>query len=317
MKIMTNQNIPCIFTRVVGLFLLVLSHPALSEYQFDVQKVSTNVYALVGELDQRSADNLGNNSTHAVVLSEDGVILIDSGGSYLGAKQIHEVIKSISDKPVKLVINTGGQDHRWFGNGYFKEQGAQIITSARALEDQHERAEQQLARLGNLIGEALVGTEPVYADEVFESEKLIQIGGMDLHLYHAGAAHTAGDSFVWLPGQKVMFTGDIVFVERALGTGPARNVKSWIEVFEKMSAFQPVHIVPGHGHTTDLETATRDTYDYLNFLYAEISRILDDGVEMGDAVDLDQSRFNYLEVFEDISRKNAQNLYEQLEFDSF
>lgn len=314
---MTNQNIPCIFTRVVGLFLLVLSHPALSEYQFDVQKVSTNVYALVGELDQRSADNLGNNSTHAVVLSEDGVILIDSGGSYLGAKQIHEVIKSISDKPVKLVINTGGQDHRWFGNGYFKEQGAQIITSARALEDQHERAEQQLARLGNLIGEALVGTEPVYADEVFESEKLIQIGGMDLHLYHAGAAHTAGDSFVWLPGQKVMFTGDIVFVERALGTGPARNVKSWIEVFEKMSAFQPVHIVPGHGHTTDLETATRDTYDYLNFLYAEISRILDDGVEMGDAVDLDQSRFNYLEVFEDISRKNAQNLYEQLEFDSF
>jgi hypothetical protein len=41
-----------------------------------------------------------------------------------------------------------------------------------------------------------------------------------------------------------MFTGDIVFVERALGTGPGRNVKNWIEVFEKMAAFKPEHILP-------------------------------------------------------------------------
>jgi glyoxylase-like metal-dependent hydrolase (beta-lactamase superfamily II) len=84
-----------------------------------------------------------------------------------------------------------------------------------------------------------------------------------------------------------MFTGDIVFVERAPGTGPARNVKSWIEVYEKMATFQPEHIVPGHGYATGIETANRDTYDYLSFFYTEIGRMLDEGVELADAVNLD------------------------------
>lgn len=85
----------------------------------------------------------------------------------------------------------------------------------------------------------------------------------------------------------------------------------------KMAAFQPEHIVPRHGHATGIETANKDTYNYLSFLYTEIGRMLEEGVELADAVNLDQSRFDYLKVFEGISRKNAQNLYEQLEFNSF
>jgi hypothetical protein len=53
-----------------------------------VQKVTDNVYALVGELSQRSKTNLGNNSTHGVIITSKGVVLIDSGASYLGAKEI-------------------------------------------------------------------------------------------------------------------------------------------------------------------------------------------------------------------------------------
>jgi predicted acyltransferase (DUF342 family) len=56
---------------------------------FEVQKVTDNVYALVGELSQRSKTNLGNNSTHGVIITSKGVVLIDSGASYLGAKEIH------------------------------------------------------------------------------------------------------------------------------------------------------------------------------------------------------------------------------------
>ena len=314
---MSAYAVSPILARVAGALLLLLSLPALSEYPLEIQNVANNVYALVGELDQRSADNLGNNSTHGMIVTDEGVILIDSGGSYQGARQIHDAIRSITDRPVTLLINSGGQDHRWFGNGYFKEQGAHILTSSAALDDQRERAGQQLARMENLIGDALEGTQPVYADEVFDSEERMQFGGVDLHIYHKGAAHTAGDSYIWLPEQKIMFSGDIVFVERALGTGPARDVASWIRVFEEMAAFEPEVLVPGHGHATNLETATRDTYDYLSFLYTEVSRMLEEGVELSDAVDLDQSQFEYLEVFDQISRKNAHNLYQQLEFDAF
>ncbi len=294
-----------------------ISTPAMSEYALDIQKVSPNVYALVGELAQRSPENYANNSTHGVIIGDEGVILVDPGGSFLGAQQIDEAIKSLTDKPVTHVINSGGQDHRWLGNGYFKQQGAHIITSSAALEDHHARVDVHLSRLDQLIGGALEGTVPVYADETFEFEKKLRVGGIELEIYHVGAAHTLGDSFVWFPEQKIMFSGDIVYVERALGTGPARNVKSWIEVFDKMAAYEPETVVPGHGHAIKLETAQKDTYDYLVYLVENISQMLDEGVELLDAVELDQSQFSYLEVFDEISRKNAQAVYEQLEFDSF
>ena len=303
---------------IVTLILLgMVSLPAMSEYALDVQKVSPNVYALVGELAQRSPDNYANNSTHGVIIGDEGVILIDPGGSYLGAQQIDKAIKSLTDKPVTHVINTGGQDHRWLGNGYFKQQGAHIITSSKALEDHHARANNHLERLNQLIGDTLEGTVPVYADETFDFEKKLQMGDIALEIYHVGAAHTEGDSFVWFPEQNIMFAGDIVYVERALGTGPAKNVKSWVQVFEKMAAYQPETVVPGHGHAVSFAIAQKDTYNYLVFLVNNISRMLDEGVDLLDAVDLDQSQFSYLEVFDEISRKNAQNVYEQLEFDSF
>lgn len=303
---------------IITLILLgMVSLPAMSEYALDVQKVSSNVYALVGELAQRSPENYANNSTHGVIISDEGVILVDPGGSYLGAQQIDKAIKSLTDKPVKYVINTGGQDHRWLGNGYFKEQGAHIITSSVALEDHQDRADAHLDRLNQFLGDKLEGTVPTYADETFVNELKLQLGDIQLELYHVGAAHTLGDSFVWLPEQKIMFSGDIVYVERALGTGPAKNVKSWVEVFEKMAAYQPETVVPGHGRAVDFATARKDTYDYLVFLIENITRMLDEGVALLDVVELDQSQYSYLEVFDEISRKNAQNVYEQLEFDSF
>ncbi len=302
---------------LAGVMLGIASVPAMSEYLLDIQKISPNVYALVGELAQRSPENYANNSTHGVIIGDEGVILIDPGGSYRGAQQIHDAIKTLTDKPVTYVINTGGQDHRWLGNGYFKQQGAHIITSSAALADHHERADDHLNSLSQFLGDTLEGTVPVYADETFDVEMKLQAGNINLEIYHVGAAHTLGDSFVWFPEQKIMFTGDIVYVERALGTGPAKNVKSWVQVFEKMAAYQPEIVVPGHGHAVDLETAKKDTYDYLVFLIENISRMLDEGVDLLDAVELDQSQFSYLEVFDEISRKNAQGVYEQLEFDSF
>lgn len=308
------NQINVLFLCVCGAFF---SLPVAAEFALETQKIGKGVYVLVGELTQRSPENYANNSTHGVIVTDDGVILIDSGGSYQGAKQIHNAIKAFTDKSVKLVINTGGQDHRWLGNGYFKEHGARILSSTTTLEDQHDRAEYHMDRLHNLIGDSLEGTKAVFADEGFKTEKIIEMGGVRIELNHVGAAHTLGDSFVWLPSQKIMFAGDIVFVERALGIGPAKNAKSWMQVFQKMAAYKPEIVVPGHGHATDFATATRDTYDYLDFLVQSISKMLEEGKELEEAAKLDQSAFSYLKVFDVIASKNAHNLYTQLEFDSF
>ena len=300
----------CVFV-IFSLFSSVVS----AEFVLKVHNIDDNVYALVGELTQRSETNLGNNSTHGVIVTDEGVILIDAGASYLGAKQIHKAIQTLTDKPIKFVINSGGQDHRWLGNDYFKELGATIVASKNAREDHKARADQQLVGLETLIGKSLKGTKPAFATEVFDSQKKITLGGVNLELYHVGSAHTLGDVFIWMPEKRIMFTGDIVYNNRMLGIGPAQNFQSWIEVFEKMASYKPKHIIPGHGDPSSLEVATKNTYEYLLFLKAKVADILDNDGEMLDALKIDQSQYHYLVNHESIAVKNAQWVFEQMEFD--
>jgi glyoxylase-like metal-dependent hydrolase (beta-lactamase superfamily II) len=83
--------------------------------------------------------------------------------------------------------------------------------------------------------------------KIFSSDKKmnLDLGGVHLELYHFGAAHTAGDIVIWMPSIRVMFTGDIVFNDRMLGIGPAKDFQSWMNVFEKMASFKPKYIIPG------------------------------------------------------------------------
>ena len=295
--------------------LILISTTLTAQAALEVQKVADNVYALVGETTQRSPSNLGNNSTHGVIVTNKGVILIDSGASYLGAEEIHEVVQTLTDQPIKIVINTGGQDHRWLGNDYFQKLGARIIASSKTKADQKARADYHLNRLGGLIGDSLKGTKPLFATEVFDEKMQLELGGVNLELYHVGAAHTVGDIFIHMPSEQIMFTGDIVFNDRMLGVGPARNSQSWVNVFEKMASFKPKHIIPGHGHVSDLATATKNTKNYLVFLNTEIVKILDNDGDMLEASKIDQSDFYFLSGNESIAGKNAQWVFEQMEFD--
>ncbi len=91
------------------------------------EKVVDNVYALIGPLGQRSADNDGLNANFGFVVTPTGVILIDSGASRLGAEKIAAAIGKVTKQPVRWVVNTGSQDHRWLGNDYFASKGAEVI----------------------------------------------------------------------------------------------------------------------------------------------------------------------------------------------
>jgi len=300
---------------IIALSLCMASFQAWAEIPLEVQKVSDKVYALVGELDQRSRDNLANNATFGVIVTSEGVILIDSGGSYLGARQIDRAIRQITDKQVKIVINSGGQDHKWLGNGYFKHKGAKIITSRQALSDHKNRTDAQLGALDRLLGEKLEGTVPVYADQGFEDQMDLELGEVSLKLMYAGPAHTVGDIFVWMPKQKIMFAGDIVFTERLLGPGPAQDSASWMRVFETMMSNEPEVIVPGHGHADKPEKAWADTYGYIKYMREAVSSILEHGGDMQDAINIDQSSYQYLKVYDRMAKRSAQSFFSHMEFE--
>ncbi|MCP3871167.1 MAG: MBL fold metallo-hydrolase [Gammaproteobacteria bacterium] len=280
------------------------------------EKLADNVYALVGPLTNRTPENLGNNASFGVIVTDDGVVLIDSGGTYKGAEMIHSALRGITDKPVKVVINSGGQDHRWLGNGYFKARGARIIANDKAVADQKARARDQLSGLAILVGAAgLEGTEPVYADEEFTESRKLVFGNTPIEIYHAGHAHTPGDSFIWLPQQRILFSGDIVYLDRMLGIGPQSAHLSWINAFETMAAYQPRTVVGGHGTPAALSKARSDTYDYLVFIRKAVSEFMEQGNGIEDIGTLDQSRFGYLENYDTLKGRNAQRVFEELEWE--
>ncbi len=295
---------------------MIISIPSMAASDLKLKTITANIYAIVGELSNRSPENLGNNATFGVVVTEKGVVLIDSGATYKGAERIHNVIKSITDKPIVTVINSGGQDHRWLGNGYFKKLGAKIIASNNAVADQKARTQDQFFGLGTLIGdEGIKGTEAVYADTTFDTKLSFELGNSRFEITHAGQAHTPGDSFIWLPKQKVMFTGDIVYIERMLGVGSQSNSKSWVAVYEAMAAHKPEHIIPGHGNPTTLETANKDSYGYLKYLRKSVAEFIDDDGDISEIGKVDQSPYKYLFNYDSLSGRNAQQVYTEMEFE--
>lgn len=296
--------------------LLILPGMAPAADDLALHQLTDNVYAIVGELGNRSPENLGNNATFGFVVTPAGVLLIDPGGSYRGAQRLQALIKTVTDQPVVMVINSGGQDHRWLGNGYFKQQGARVIASERAVADQRARSRDQLIALADMLGaEGLAGTEASYADQTFTDQTRFTLGGTAIEIHHAGQAHTPGDSFVWLPGQRVMFSGDIVYTERMLGVGSQSNSKSWIEVYETMAAFAPAALVPGHGRPTTLERADADTYGYLKFLRQQVTEFYENGGDLSKIGTIDQSRYSYLQNFDNLAGRNAQQVFTELEWE--
>jgi glyoxylase-like metal-dependent hydrolase (beta-lactamase superfamily II) len=304
----------CRFVAALATFLLV-SQPARA---LEPVRVSDQIWAIVGETGQRSATNLGTNATFGVILTTDGVVLVDAGATAKGAAAIHAAVRRIADRPIVAVINTSGQDHRWLGNSYWKAQGARLITSKRAQADQKARFEMQWAGLIALTGEStLAGTVPVYAEETFDTALDLTMGGVRLELRHPGRAHTPGDLFVWLPDQRVMFAGDIAVAKRMLAVlpDPLSTSADWLKAFDAMAAYQPNIVVAGHGGPVTLEQAKRETRDYLQHLRIAVKSVIERKGSIADAARVDQTAFSDLIGASQLAGRNAQAVFAEMEFD--
>jgi glyoxylase-like metal-dependent hydrolase (beta-lactamase superfamily II) len=294
--------------------LLALS--ARADYSPRAEKVVDNVYAIVGPLGQRSPENDGLNANFGFVVTPEGVILIDSGASALGAKKLEAAIRAVTEQPVRWVINTGSQDHRWLGNDYFAGKDAEIIALARTAATQAEYATQQMAGLERFLGKRLEGTKPLPAPKTLAGESAtLDRGGVTFELVYTDA-HYPGDARVWLPIQRVAFSGDLVYVDRLLGVLPWSSVKNGQRAFKALAALKPVRIVPGHGRVCDLAQAQRETGDYYDFLADKVGTAAREMEPLSATLDryADLPAFRHLQNYSDLHRANMNRAF--IEFES-
>lgn len=247
--------------------------------------VADRVYAYTGDTDGRTYDNEGLNANIGLVVTPAGAVLIDSGATFQSARKIHEAVKKVTTQPIKWVINTGGQDHRWLGNGYFKAQGAEIMAHADAEADMKARALEHMDALKPVLKERLDGTEPTLPTRFLKDNDVrLELGGVVIEVKHRNGGHTPGDSLVWLPQKNVLFSGDVVYVDRTLGLLPVSKTRTWLASFAVIDELQPAIIVPGHGRVTTLAQARAETRDLLKALREHMGKAVEAGTDISAAV---------------------------------
>jgi len=196
---------------------------------------------------------------------------------------------------IDMVVNTHANgDHCW-GNELVA--GAQIIASARTAEEMVTgispgqlamllKQAPQLGQLGKFASrifapfafENITLTPP---NKTFEGELTLQVGDKTVHLIEVGPAHTRGDTLVHIPGDRVVFTGDILFIggHPIIWAGPTGN---WLRACDRILAMDVDTIVPGHGPITD-KKGVAEVKSYLEYVFQEARKRYEAGMTAQEA----------------------------------
>lgn len=302
-----------LFAPILALGLCAL--PA-SAFELKAEKVADGVHALIGPTTARTYDNHGLNANFGVIDTAEGTVLIDSGASLEGAKLLEAQAVALTGKPVRWVINSGVQDHRWLGNGYFRSKGVEVIALTRTVESQQKNGLAQLDSLRRVLRERLDGTEPVTASRKIDGDTAkLRLGGRDIEIRYFADAHFPGDAVIWLPAERIAFSGDHVYIDRLLGILPQSNAETWLTAFTALKALQPVLIVPGHGSVADPARAQADTGDYLAFIVRGVKALAEDMAGVDEAVARlgEAPGFARLANFDELHRGNVSRAYLRIE----
>ena len=199
-------------------------------------------------------------------------------------------------KSIGTLVNTHSNGDHTYGNQLVA--GARIIASRECAEEMAERRPEERAAvvrhwrdhgalgswLHELYGqlfdfEGVVYTPPT---EVFERELTLRVGTKEVRLLNAGPAHTRGDVLVYVPAERTVFTGDILFIggHPVIWAGPVAN---WIKACDTLLAWDVETVVPGHGPITD-KHGVRALKHYFEYLAVETRRRYDAGMSEEDAV---------------------------------
>jgi glyoxylase-like metal-dependent hydrolase (beta-lactamase superfamily II) len=280
--------------------------------EMTAHQVSTSAWYVEGESALGSPANQNFISNAGFVITPAGVVVIDALGSPSLARRLLAEIRKHTDQPVTHVIVTHYHADHIYGLQAFKAVGARIL----AHEAGREYLTSETARLRLEASRADLApwidrdTHLVAADEWLVGGRDLVVGGVRLRLEPVGPAHTPEDLVVYLPQEKVLFAGDLVFRGRIPYVGQADS-GHWVKAIDSLLAFDTDVIVPGHGPASsqarqDMEL-TRDYLVYLRKVMGQAARNLDPWEEAYQAADW--SHFEHLPLFRAANRMNAYNTY--------
>ena len=280
-------------------------------------QVSPRVYYVTGP-PGTPTDNEGFMSNAGVVITDEGVVVLDALGTPSLAYLLLAKIRELTDKPVVKVISTHYHADHIYGLQAFKEQGAEIIAPSGAKDYlAADSAEARLAQRRESLFPWIDGsTYLVKPDRYITDKTQFTLGGIDFVLTPLGSTHSDGDLTIEVAQEKVLFSGDLIFEGRVPFVAGS-DIKHWIKNLGKLNAKKYKVIVPGHGKTAaDSADAINFTLGYLDILFKDMSA----GVETMTPFDETYDAMD-LGIYENmpaarVNRMNAYSIYIGLEASS-
>lgn len=222
-------------------------------------------------------------SNSGLIIDGDHALLVDTlFDEDLTAEMLATMkrLTNVGADEIGLVVNTHANGDHTFGN--------RLLTRASIIASRHtatEMAHDDPAMLASIVQNApaigpaglfvaakmgqfnFAGVKLRHPDQTFEGELTLRVGDKAVHLIEVGPAHTEGDTLVFVPQDRVVYTGDILFIDGTpiIWAGPVGN---WIRACDRILAMDVVSIVPGHGPVTD-KSGVRSVRDYLVFIERE------------------------------------------------
>ena len=187
-----------------------------------------------------------------VIVGDDAVLICDALATPVMALNLIAEIRKVTDKPIKYVVLSHYHAVRVLGASGYKAEGMQeIIASQGTWEMIAERGQQDMMSEYERFPRLFQNFESIpgltWPTLVFRDEMSLWMGkDLEVKIMHVGPGHTKGDTIVWIPSEKVLFSGDLVEADAACYTGDAQ-LEEWPATLDALAALGPEKVVPGRG----------------------------------------------------------------------
>jgi glyoxylase-like metal-dependent hydrolase (beta-lactamase superfamily II) len=215
------------------------SQADLEEKKVTFTKLSEHAYAYTAEGDPNTG----------IVVGDDAVMVIDTQATPVMAGDVIRRIREVTDKPIKYVVLSHYHAVRVLGASAYQPQ--HIIASQDTYDLIVERGEADKASEIGRFPRLFRAVESVpkgltWPTITFTGKMTVRLGRLEVQILQLGRGHTKGDTVVWLPQGKVLFSGDLVEFDATPYAGDA-YFRDWPKTLDNLAALKPEKLVPGRG----------------------------------------------------------------------
>lgn len=298
----------------LGLALLLTGSSLAAELDYALQprEIAPNTYVVEGSTQHFTRDNGGNIQNVGFIVTEAGVVVIDTGPSRLYGEQLRAAIGEITQQPIERVYITHQHPDHFLGNQAFAD--VDIYALPITIQVIREQGDGLAENLYNLVGDWMLGTEPVVPNREI-TQGSVEIGGHRLELL-ALSGHTGADLAILDHQTGVLFAGDLVFNHRA-PTTPNAHVDTWLQTLAMLKDLDFKVLVPGHGPVVG-DTGPMDaTGEYLGWLTGHLQEAAGQGLSVAETLRLSPpARFEHFSVLDAEYQRSVMHLLPAMELQS-